>query len=356
MRTGGIVTVTAAAAVDRTYTIDAYVSGGVNRARSVHRELSGKGVNVALAVGQTDVPVLAVVPLGRRELLGVEGDAVLRPVPIGRDIRVNVSVVEDDGTTTKINEGPTPLAEDEWRALVDASLRAVAELDGGWLVLCGTLPRVIETGELVPFEELLDGAAALGVRLAVDTSGEALHRVLRYPGRVHAIKPNTHELAEAVGRELDTVGDVVAAAQELRTGGSGSGGIETVYVSMGADGALVVGEEGYFLGSAVAPAVVNTVGAGDASLAGFLVSRARTEARQAEGSAGVDASAAAHASAGADMSDAAHANADAARTAAAWGALAVSQTTTVLADPGGAPEARVTVPDPSTPLTEPGRP
>ncbi|WCM55939.1 1-phosphofructokinase family hexose kinase [Microbacterium sp. EF45047] len=315
----GVVTVTPAAAVDRTYRVPALVPGIVNRAEDDHHELSGKGVNVARAIAQTDVPVRAVVPLGPADLAGVAGDPVVVPVPISRDVRVNTTVIEADGRTTKVNAPPTPLEPAEWDALSAAAVDAWHAVGSGWIAICGSIPRIAGTGALAPFEELIERAADAGARIALDSSGEALQRALQVGARIDLIKPNTHELAEATGQVLRTVGDVVAAAQQIR-----EAGVRTVYVSMGADGALVLDASGYRVAVAAAPALVNTVGAGDASLAGFLAQAARGR--------GLD---------------------DAAAAAASWGALAVSQVTTILAGPASAPPARVSIPAEDTPLSEP---
>ncbi|SJN39904.1 1-phosphofructokinase [Microbacterium esteraromaticum] len=320
----GVVTITPAAAIDRTYRIESVTLGVVNRATESHHELSGKGVNVARAIAHTDVSVRAVVPLGPVEMPTALLDPVLVPVPIRREIRQNISVIETDGTSTKINAPATPLELTEWEAVIEAGLTTLRKLDGGWLALCGSIPNVAGTNELVPFEPLLEAAARAGVRIAIDSSGAAFERVLRLGAQVDLVKPNTHELAEAVGRRLHTVGDVADAAAELR-----DRGVRTVYVSMGADGAFVLGEDGYRVASAAAPTMTNTVGAGDASLAGFLACVARR---------------------GADALD------EAAAAAASWGALAVSQSTTILTDPDTAPLAQVSVPARHTPLSEPSQP
>lgn len=79
------------------------------------------------------------------------------------------------------------------------------------------------------------------------------------------IKPNAQELAEAVGRPLATVGDALKAAEELRARGARS-----VLASLGADGQLLVEASGAYFATAPVTAVRSNVGAGDASLAGFL--------------------------------------------------------------------------------------
>src|SRR5207249_328193 len=82
---------------------------------------------------------------------------------------------------------------------------------------------------------------------------------------VSLIKPNGAELEELVKRPLATVGDVVTAARELIARGCGA-----VLVSLGPDGAVFVDADTTAHAEASVDGVVNTVGAGDALLAGFL--------------------------------------------------------------------------------------
>jgi 1-phosphofructokinase len=83
----------------------------------------------------------------------------------------------------------------------------------------------------------------------------------------HMVKPNAEELAEFTNRDLTTLGDVADAAQVLL-----ARGVHTVLISLGRNGALLVDADlpQPLHGTAVARRVVNTVGAGDALLAGWL--------------------------------------------------------------------------------------
>jgi 1-phosphofructokinase len=83
----------------------------------------------------------------------------------------------------------------------------------------------------------------------------------------HMVKPNADELAEVTSRELTTLGDVADAAGVLL-----ARGVCTVLVSLGRDGALLVDADlpHALHGTASVNRVVNTVGAGDAFLAGWL--------------------------------------------------------------------------------------
>ena len=115
--------------------------------------------------------------------------------------------------------------------------------------------------------EAIGKAQAVGVRVAVDTSGTTLRAVL--DATPELLKPNTHELAQVTDRQLQTVGDVTAAADLLLAKGLG-----TVLVSLGRDGAVLVDGNEALHGRTGTMAAVNTVGAGDAFLAGYLVAAA----------------------------------------------------------------------------------
>jgi 1-phosphofructokinase len=258
-----IITVTPNPSVDRTVFIDALPRGAVIRSRRTRSEPSGKGVNVALALRAHGHDVVTVLPAGGA--VGAQIMAMLEvvgvpfiSVPIAGDIRSNVSLVEPDGTVTKINEPGPVLDAAEAEAL---TLAALEKTDSAtWLVGCGSLPPGAPENL---YAQLTAEGRRRGVKVAVDSSGDALRAAL--PARPDLVKPNADELAEVVGRPLRTLGDVVDAAVVLRERGAGS-----VLASLGADGAILVDDSGALHGMAPVPRVVSTVGAGDALLAGFL--------------------------------------------------------------------------------------
>ncbi len=259
-----IVTVTPNPSLDRTYEVPALERGAVHRAAAERTDPGGKGVNVSRAVAAAGRRTVAVLPLGGpvgallAALLGERGIEVAG-VPIAGATRANVAVAEPDGTLTKINAPGPELAPGESEAL----LEAVRDRSRGaaWIACCGSLPRGLPSRW---YAELVARAHRAGARVALDTSGPSLLAALAE--RPDVVKPNTAELAEAVGRPLATVGDAVKAAEELRGRGAGA-----VLASLGADGQLLVDATGAYFGGAPVAAVRSTVGAGDAALAGFLL-------------------------------------------------------------------------------------
>ncbi|WP_423182891.1 1-phosphofructokinase family hexose kinase [Arthrobacter sp. NyZ413] len=278
-----IITVSPNPSVDRTLCIEALPHGGVIRSSRGYSEPSGKGVNVAVALHAHGLDVLTILPAGGMAGQQITGmlstlDVPHVTVPIAQEIRNNVSLVEPDATVTKINEIGPVLDNAEATALVEAALSRVKA--GDWLVLCGTLPD----GDVENlFIDLVIGARRLNARVAVDTSGEALRSVLPYGPDL--VKPNAGELAELTGRSLETLGDVVDAASELRRQGAGA-----VLASLGSDGAILLDGSGCYFGHAPVERVVSAVGAGDAMLAGFLAGGAKGTHALREGMAWAAAS------------------------------------------------------------------
>ena len=257
-----IVTLTPAPAIDWTIEVDSFELGAVNRAVRSSREPSGKGVNVSWALHRAGVPTRAVFPAGgcTRDLMDrVLSEAGLEHVIVdtGRDVRTNITLITP-GCSTKLNDRGTALSEEQTRRLRKAIIGA--SVDASVVLICGSLPA----GAPAAFVRNMVGTLkASGVDVVVDVSGEAL--ALALAARPDLIKPNVDELAELTGRQLGTLGDVANAAEEARERGAGA-----VLASLGADGALLVDGEGVLYARATDIPFVNSVGAGDALLAGFF--------------------------------------------------------------------------------------
>lgn len=247
-----IVTVSPNPSLDRTLYIEALDRGTIIRANdNALLDPSGKGVNVSRVLHAQGVDTIAVLPVG-----GVNGDSLVslldvrhRVVPIAGNIRSNVSIVEPDGTVTKLNEPGPVLTDDD----VTRLLEAVDGFDADWIVGSGSLPRGVDAD----FYARLDHG-----RIAIDTSGEALRKAI--DAGVELVKPNLDELEFAAGTRLSTIGDAIDAARRIQ-----DRGIRTVVASLGADGALYVGEDVLY-GAARVDVLRSAVGAGDALLAGVL--------------------------------------------------------------------------------------
>lgn len=259
-----IVTLTPNPSLDRTLDLESLESGEVNRATASRVDPGGKGVNVARALVANGETARAVLPLGGYEgehLASLLQDAGIevQVVPISEAVRENVSLVEPDGTVTKINAPGPRLTPDEVAGLEKVT---IASADDGalWVAASGSLPPGAPDDL---YARLAPRVRQAGARFAVDTSGAPLAAALT--GAPDLLKPNADELVEATGRAVTTLGDVVDGAHDLRGRGVGA-----VLVSLGPDGAVLVTAEGAWHATTPPLEPVSNVGAGDATLAGFL--------------------------------------------------------------------------------------
>lgn len=248
-------------ALDRTVTVDALIPGQVNRIRQSRTDVGGKGVNVAVVCRRLGLDAQVI------GCAGAEGYAKLRAKAktedIGCDfhtvegaIRVNTKVFPlDDSGVTELNEpGPTLTAED-LDIFFDLAIEKTRDSD--YVVVTGSLPPGCPAHT---YRELI---RAINAPCILDVGGEALR--LGVEAKPFLIKPNHHELAATVGRELHTLEDIREAAQSFV-----DRGVRHVVVSLGRDGAIYVGEEACFYAPEIPVEVKSTVGAGDALVGGLL--------------------------------------------------------------------------------------
>ena len=257
-----IYTVTFNPAIDYIMKIDELVYGMTNRSDSEEIYFGGKGINVSIVLTNLSIENTA---LGF--VAGFTGDALARAVDsmgIKTDFiklcqgytRINVKLKGMD--ETEINAQGPKISDSE----VDALYKKLDTLKcNDMLVLAGSVPKTLPQDI---YEKILTRLSKTGVRCIVDAAGNLLTNVLKY--KPFLIKPNKDELEQLCGTNLDTDEKITDAAWELRHAGA-----ENVLVSLGDKGALLIDAFGKvhrrkaFIGK-----VINTVGAGDSMIAGFI--------------------------------------------------------------------------------------
>lgn len=258
-----IITVTPSPSVDLTLTLDHFELGGVNRTSAYTSEPSGKGINVSWALHRAGIRTLAILPSGGANgafiTSQLEGQGVpYIAVPTRSEVRTNITLITPTVTGTKINMPGAALEADELGSLFAAVAENARAADA--VVSAGSLPPNVDASF---HQTVVKSARAAGAYAVVDSSAEPLKRALG--AQPDLIKPNVHELAELTGRRVESLRDVYDAAQSARDLGAGA-----VLASLGPDGVLYVDGEGALRAFAEGIAAVNTVGAGDALLAGFV--------------------------------------------------------------------------------------
>ena len=267
-----VVTLTANPSLDRTLELPGPLTeGGVMRLLGAATEPGGKGVNVARALAAAGAEVVPVLPAALRDpLLAALAERGLPSVTVHVDapVRTNYTLTAPDGTTTKLNEPGAPLPDDTRAALAETLRRHAT--GARWVVLSGSLPPGTPAGW---YADLVAALRDTGARIAVDTSEEPL-RALLDAGPASApdlLKPNAEELASLTGaEEADVLADPAAALAAVRS--LHARGVAEVLLTLGADGALLSTADGGLWSAEPPPITVrSTVGAGDSSLAGYLL-------------------------------------------------------------------------------------
>ncbi len=257
-----IYTVTFNPALDYIMHLNDFETGKTNRSFSEEIHFGGKGINVSFVLSQLEVSNTA---LGF--VAGFTGEELNKKV---KNAGINTDFLEVCNGTTRINvkikganeteinaQGPVISKCDVEKLLNKLSLL----VDGDVLVLAGSVPSGVPADI---YEKILEMLCGKNIRFVVDATGDLLLNVLKY--KPFLIKPNLHELEEICNKKLNTVEEIILAAQELK-----SKGAVNVLVSLGGEGAVLIDEFCVVhRQSALGGKPVNTVGAGDSMVAGFL--------------------------------------------------------------------------------------
>lgn len=267
-----IFTVTFNPSLDYIVRVDEMRLGTINRTNYEQLLPGGKGINVSIVLGNLGHPSRA---LGfSAGVTGVALEKLLADTSVDADLvhvkagftRINAKVkaVEE----TEINgQGPRIAPED-----VDALFSKLDVLgQDDTLVISGSVPNTLPSDM---YEQVMERLAGRGVRIVVDAERDLLTRVLPY--RPFLVKPNNHELGDIFGVTLKTRDEVVPYARRMQEMGA-----QNVLVSMAGEGGVLVAADGQVYQSPAAKGtVVNSVGAGDSCVAGFLAGLMETGSYQ----------------------------------------------------------------------------
>ena len=258
-----IYTVTFNPAIDYVVRLDTPLEvGTVNRAKGEDCVLGGKGINVSGVLAQLGCQSVALGFVAGETGAWLERGLAAQGlrtdfVHLAQGMtRINVKIKA--GQETELNGAGPDIPADAMHRL-EEQLDRLTEED--ILILAGSIPQSLPQDT---YEKLLARLEGHGVRTVVDATRDLLVNVLPY--HPFLIKPNNHELGEILGKELTTDEEIIAAAHTLQQKGA-----RNVLVSMAGDGALLLDETGtvHRMGCPKGR-VVNSVGAGDSMVAGFV--------------------------------------------------------------------------------------
>lgn len=287
-----IYTVTFNPSIDYMVSVNDFAEGKTNRTTKENMNPGGKGLNVSMMLARLGIKSRALGFLAG--FVGEEIEMMMDAKGVECDFikldegcsRVNVKLRSIDGSysadfgvsdeiisETEIN-GMGPVIDDLDLGCLFDKLEKLTE--GDVLVLSGSIPKSLPQ---TVYQDILKMLADKGIKIIVDATGKLLYNALSY--KPYLIKPNLTELKEVfAGEEVDIISDnsesddsiyekALVYARRLHEMGAAN-----VILSLGAKGGVMVDEEGNEY-SADSPAghVVNTVGAGDSVVAGFIATQ-----------------------------------------------------------------------------------
>ncbi len=257
-----IYTVTFNPSLDYIVSVDHFKMGMVNRTSKELMYPGGKGINVSIVLSNLGVKNTA---FGFSA--GFTGEEIIRKVQekgieaefikVQEGIsRINVKLRSEE--ESEINGKGPEITEENIKKLYE-KLDSLKQ--GDILVLAGSIPDMMPKSI---YMDIMDYLKEKNLMVVVDATKELLLNVLPY--YPFLIKPNNHELEEIFGVEIKTKDQVIEYAKKLREKGA-----KNVLVSMAGEGAVLVTEDGQeFRAEAPKGKVINSVGAGDSMVAGFL--------------------------------------------------------------------------------------
>lgn len=255
-----IYTVTVNPALDYVMLLDKVNAGKVNRTNNYSFLAGGKGINVSQILNQLDIDNTAWGFVG-----GFTGKELVQQlnqkrivsdfVKISDVTRVNVKLHAEK--ETEINAAGPQITDQE----IAAFKNRLSDLKHGDIV--------VMSGSLTPslpedfYQQLLPTIKEAGAEFVVDTTGQALLDTLEYKPLV--IKPNHHELADLFNTTFDSSDVMLEYAQQLLNKGA-----QNVMVSMAGDGGYLLTKDHVYHAKGAIGNAVNSVGAGDSMIAGFV--------------------------------------------------------------------------------------
>lgn len=258
-----ILTITLNPAVDTQYRMKGFSLNRVNRVLEVERTPGGKGLNVSKVIKKLEGKLMATGFIGGKngEFIKekLQGVSICHEfLEISGETRICIAVQDGDGSTELLENGPE-ITEEEWKNFLE-KLRRIVQGSG---VICasGSLPQGVPRDA---YRQIGDICKKEGIRFILDSSGSPLKEALI--SNPYLIKPNRDELEALFSVKIDGDEDLLTYGKQLQRMGA-----ENVLITLGGDGAFLLTRGDIY--RAILPKIeaVNTVGSGDATVAGFAV-------------------------------------------------------------------------------------
>lgn len=258
-----ILTVTLNPSVDVKYTLNRFLIDEVNRVEQVIKTAGGKGLNVSRVLKQLDADV------GATGFLGGELGEFIRSelkkegiydwfVPISGKTRNCIAIIHEGQQTEILESGPV-IQDEEMDLFLSNFSKLLPQVD--LVTISGSLPKGVPDDF---YQRIIELCSQHEKFVLLDTNGKQLQQSLQGDAKTNLIKPNEEELANFVGKEIQSQHDLLEALADETLQD-----IEWIVVSLGAKGAIIKHQESIYEVQIPKVQAVNPVGSGDSVLAGF---------------------------------------------------------------------------------------
>ena len=257
-----IYTVTLNPALDYDMYLDADIKvGELNLTKEASLRTGGKGINVSRMMKTLDVQNTALGYVagfaGEFILNDLQNDGIIVDfIPVDGNTRINVIAFDSESKKETEILGLSPIISEE--KLNELTNKISGLSSGDTLVLSGSIPASISD---TIYKEMAEHAGK-DVKVVLDTRGNLIDKNLN---NNFLIKPNIKELRQMFGEKLETKEEILEKVKYFF-----DKGIKNIIISRGGDGALLVNEEGMWEASVPKGELVNSIGAGDSLIGGFL--------------------------------------------------------------------------------------
>lgn len=259
-----ILTVTVNPALDKNYIVPGFTVSGIHRVETMTNVPAGKGINVARVLHSLGIPSIATGFLGghtgKQIAAGLKEGLVAHDfVWIKEESRCSTLIFDPNhGVHSEVIEPGPKIPPGAWKRL-NRKLKELAP-HCKWIVFSGSPPPETPTDA---YYKLIKEVQTFGVKVVLDTRGPWLRDGIK--AGPNLIKPNWDEFQELVGT-CDSIPHAMDKGRNLL-----AQGIETVVVSMGAQGAFAVQRDQAYVVQKLPPIeLVSAVGSGDSLVAGIL--------------------------------------------------------------------------------------
>lgn len=260
-----ILTVTLNAAIDKRYVVAGAKTGEVNRVLECTYTPGGKGLNVSKPAAIAGAKVVATGFVGGHagsyivdELKKMGIESAFHHLQDESRSCINIWDEENKVQTEYLEPGFIVTPE-EFEGFY-ARFKELLE-EASVVAISGSVPKGLDG---CAYQKLVSTVKEAGKKVILDTSGELLRMGIK--AKPTMVKPNIDEIRMLTKTKCSTREELIKAAIMIH-----DQGVNIVAISLGAEGSVVVCDEGIY--RAVVPKIdaVNTVGCGDSMIAGFAL-------------------------------------------------------------------------------------